>query len=115
MVALTDSAVGAIRRVMETSDEPAEGLRIMVSMGGCSGMQYFMGLECEAMDGDAIFEFGAVKVYVDEDSQPLLCGACVDFVDGDEGPGFVFNNPNARDVCTCGKSFGASPTALAAE
>ncbi len=112
MVALSESAVGAVQRVVETAQEPADGLRIMVAMGGCAGMQYLMGLECEAMHGDAVFSFGVVKVYVDEDSQPMLRGASIDFVDGSDGPGFVFDNPNARGACSCGKSF---ETAAAAE
>lgn len=105
MVALTENAVNAVRRVMGSADDGAAGLRIMVQQGGCSGLRYMMGLESSAMDGDAVFECGGIRVYVDADSAPMLRGASVDYVDSLDGSGFVFDNPNARDTCSCGKSF----------
>jgi iron-sulfur cluster assembly accessory protein len=55
---------------------------------------------------DAVVECGGVKVFVDPDSQPLLTGLRVDFVESLEGSGFSFDNPNAASKCSCGKSFG---------
>ncbi len=105
MLALTDSAVEAVRRVITGSEDGVDGLRIMVQSGGCSGLQYRMGLETEPQDGDKVYSFGDVKVYVDAASQPLLEGVQVDFVEDLAGSGFVFNNPNAKANCSCGKSF----------
>lgn len=105
MLALTDSAVDAVRRVLTSSEDGATGLRIMVSSGGCSGFQYQMGLESAAQEGDKVYEFGDVKVFVDPSSQELLEGVQVDFVEELAGSGFVFNNPNAASKCGCGKSF----------
>jgi len=31
----------------------------------------------------------------------------VDYVDGENGSGFKFDNPNAKDTCGCGESFEA--------
>ena len=104
MLALTESAVEAVRRVVAGADD-VSGLRIMVESGGCSGWRYRLGLESEAYDGDRVYEFGDVKVYVDADSQPMLDGVQVDFVEDLAGSGFVFNNPNAAASCSCGKSF----------
>jgi iron-sulfur cluster assembly accessory protein len=47
-----------------------------------------------------------VRVYVDADSEPHIKGTTVDFVVGLENSGFTFNNPNAAEKCSCGKSFG---------
>lgn len=55
---------------------------------------------------DAVVEAGGVKVFIDPDSQPLLSGMTIDFVESLEGSGFTFDNPNAGTKCGCGKSFG---------
>lgn len=106
MVALTDKAQETLKRVLASTDTGADGLRITVDAGGCSGLQYMLNLETGAVDGDRIYDFGAVKVYVDARSQPVVDGLSIDFVEGLETSGFVFDNPNAKDVCSCGKSFG---------
>ena len=81
------------------------GLRIKVEGGGCSGFQYGMKLEQEAEIDDEILDFSGLKVLVDTNSAALLDGVTVDFVDGLEGSGFKFENPNATNSCGCGKSF----------
>ena len=105
MVALTDRAQDTLRRLIADADVGINGLRIMVDQGGCSGLQYALGLEKTAGEGDSVYDFGDVKVYVDPQSQPVVDGLHVDFVESVEASGFVFDNPNARDVCSCGKSF----------
>lgn len=108
MLDVTDNAVDAIRRVVTRGDTeaPPAGLRIMVSAGGCSGYQYRMGLVADAEAGDTVIDFDDVKVFVDAESIPLLSGARLDFVDDISGSGFVFDNPQAANKCSCGKSFG---------
>lgn len=105
MITLTDSAVSAVRRFIENTDSPMAGLRIKVEGGGCSGFQYGMKLEPEIDQADQVVEFDGVKVLLDENSYPLLDGVVVDFIDGLEGSGFKFENPNATNSCGCGKSF----------
>ena len=107
MVTLTDSAVSAVQRFIQSAENNVTGLRIKVEGGGCSGMQYGMQLEQASNDGDEVYEFPGIKVYVDATSVPLLSGVTVDFVDGLEGSGFKFENPNASASCGCGKSFSA--------
>ena len=105
MITLTESAQTAIRRFIQGSEKPVAGLRVMVTGGGCSGMQYGMRLEEQAGENDQVVEYGDINVYVDPESAPLLEGVTVDFVDGMEGSGFKFENPNASHSCGCGKSF----------
>jgi len=107
MLTLTDSARAAVSRFMRGAEDPAAGLRISVTGGGCSGMQYGMSLESQAKSNDQIIECGDVKVFVDPMSAQLLDGVTVDFLDGMEGSGFKFDNPNAANSCGCGKSFSA--------
>ena len=107
MLTLTERAQKAIGRFIEGSETPVEGLRISVTGGGCSGMQYGMALEPSPNSDDAVVELGSVKVFVDPQSAPLLEGVTVDFLDGIEGSGFKFDNPNATASCGCGNSFSA--------
>lgn len=106
MITLTENAVAIMKAALSRTAEPAEGFRIMVQAGGCAGFKYLMGLESRPREDDAVIEADGVKVYVDVASQPQVDGMIVDFVTGIDSAGFVFDNPNAREKCACGKSFG---------
>lgn len=105
MITLTENAVSAVQRFMAASEKPVVGLRIKVEGGGCSGFQYGMKLEESIGEGDEVVDYPGVKLLVDETSAPLLIGITVDYLDGMEGSGFKFENPNAANSCGCGKSF----------
>jgi iron-sulfur cluster assembly accessory protein len=105
MMTLTDNAQKAVSRFISGAEEPVTGLRIGVAGGGCSGFQYTMALEKDAEEGDTVLEIADFKVFVDAQSAPLLQGVAVDFLDGLEGSGFKFENPNAANSCGCGSSF----------
>ncbi len=107
MLTLTASARKAINRFVKGADTPVEGLRISVTGGGCSGMQYAMALEEAAKTEDTVVEVDGLKVIIDPHSAPFLKGVTVDFVDSMEGSGFKFENPNASASCGCGNSFTA--------
>ncbi len=56
MISLTPDAISAARTILATASAPAEGLRIQVEAGGCSGFQYKMELETQAREGDEVVE-----------------------------------------------------------
>ncbi len=105
MIELTPSAVSAARTIVETAPSPAQGLRIMVEAGGCSGFMYKMELAPEQRDGDAVIEADGVKIFIDDLSQPMVAGMVIDYANSFEKSGFIFQNPNATASCGCGKSF----------
>ncbi len=105
MITLTESAISAVGRFIASSEKPTAGLRIAVTDGGCSGLQYGLKLEQQQNDDDTIIDCGAVKLFIDAESFPMLDGISVDFLDGLEGSGFKFTNPNATKSCACGTSF----------
>ncbi|SIS74321.1 iron-sulfur cluster assembly accessory protein [Phaeovulum vinaykumarii] len=105
MLTLTPAACDAIRSAIEGAGQPVAGLRVMVQEGGCAGLKYGMALELEAATDDAVIEASGVTVLVDPASRDWLTGATIDFVTSVEGSGFVFDNPNAKGGCGCGKSF----------
>ena len=57
MVALTDRAQDTLRRLIANAEAGTNGLRIMVDPGGCAGLQYTLGLETAACDGDRVYAF----------------------------------------------------------
>lgn len=105
MVALSESARTAVRRLIDGSESGVTGLRVMVQQGGCAGLQYALGLERAPHLGDEVYEFEGVRVFVDPFSLPIVHGMRIDFVDEVGGSGFVFDNPNVGCACSCGKSF----------
>lgn len=107
MITLTDNAQKALGRFIQGAETPVAGLRIGVSGGGCSGLQYSMNLVEEKAAGDLEVPFEALTVFIDPESAPKLAGLTVDFIDSIDGSGFKFENPNATNSCGCGKSFAA--------
>ena len=81
------------------------GLRVAVKGGGCSGLTYDLQITGEELPSDKVVEQHGVKVMVDKKSYIYLVGTELDFSDGLNGKGFVFENPNAKKSCGCGTSF----------
>jgi iron-sulfur cluster assembly protein len=106
-VNLTDSAVSTVRNLLIQKDVPNHGLRVFVSGGGCSGLQYGMALEAEPRPYDHVIEREGVKVFVDPTSMKYLNNATIDYEDSIMGGGFKIDNPNAASSCGCGHSFKA--------
>jgi iron-sulfur cluster assembly protein len=109
MITVTTKAAKEIKRLQSVDPDAANAsLRIMVAGGGCSGMSYKLGFDKAApTDQDKVFEQDGVKLLCDSKSLLYLAGTELDFSDGLEGTGFVFNNPNAKRTCGCGSSFSA--------
>ncbi len=105
VVSLTDAAASKLHELTKEETNPAIGLRVYVYSGGCSGFRYGMMLEDAPTPEDNLLDVNGVKVYVDGQSNPLLQGAEIDYVDTLMGAGFTVNNPNAVAACGCGSSF----------
>jgi iron-sulfur cluster assembly protein len=106
-VQLTETAAQEIKRVIEEQKLPAGiALRIGVAGGGCSGFEYKLGFD-EKVDeqSDIVREMHGIRVVVDKKSLLHLDGTEIDYHNGIEKRGFVFNNPNATKSCGCGSSF----------
>ena len=104
-VNLTSGAIHALRRILEQQDIPKDyGLRLGVKGGGCSGFSYELGFD-EVREGDDIYEIEGLKVLMQKSHSLYLFGIEVDWIEGLNNRGFVFNNPNAASTCGCGSSF----------
>jgi len=111
LLTLLPGAADKIRTLLSERNLPEHGLRLFVSGGGCSGMQYGMAIDKEAGEFDSTFESNGVKVFMDPTSMMYLSGATVDYVDNMMGGGFRIENPNAVSTCGCGHSFRTSGSA----
>lgn len=107
-VVVTPRAISEIKNIVKEQSIPENYyLRIGVQGGGCSGFQYSLAFDETMSENDMQFDFDSVKVVVDYKSILYLKGVTLDFQDGLNGRGFVFNNPNAVKTCGCGSSFSA--------
>lgn len=106
-VNITEKALKQIKQIMEENNIPKNyALRISVKGGGCSGFTYNLGFDGDEKDGDTFFDQNDLKIVVDGKSLFYLMGTQLDYTDGLNGRGFIFNNPNATKTCGCGESFG---------
>jgi iron-sulfur cluster assembly accessory protein len=104
-VKLTSCAVAEVNRLMnEPGFDKETFLRIGVKGGGCSGLSYLLGFDRQEED-DEVHEIEGIKVLMKTAHGIYLYGMQVDFSDGLNARGFVFNNPNASSTCGCGTSF----------
>ena len=102
---LTKTAAEKVAEIREAEDiEPGYSLRVKVIGGGCSGFQYDLYFD-EAEEGDLAFDSHEVQLLADQMSFMYLMGTEVDYVEGLQGAGFKFNNPNTTGSCGCGSSF----------
>ena len=105
MVLITPLAAAKVNEIrVAEAIEPHLALRLRVVGGGCAGFNYDLYFD-EQAEVDRAFIVTGVKVVVDEMSLMYLVGTEVDYVEGLQGQGFKFNNPNVKTTCGCGSSF----------
>lgn len=106
-VKLTDRAVSEVRRIIANKQIPeGYGLRVGVKGGGCSGMSYILGFD-KQREHDLEFAEQGITIFMDKRHGLYLMDTSIDYHDGLDARGFVFENPNATETCGCGSSFAA--------
>jgi iron-sulfur cluster assembly accessory protein len=100
LVTLTPIAAQKIQTLLTEKNLNGYGLRVFVSGGGCSGLQYGLAFENKTEEGDSVFESQGMQVYLDATSALYLDGATVDYIEGPQGNGFKIENPNAPSGCS---------------
>jgi iron-sulfur cluster assembly accessory protein len=105
ILTVSPTAVAVIANLLKERNIPDYALRVFVTGGGCSGMQYGMAFEQGQQDYDKVVSVEGVRLLIDPTSIVYLKGATIDFVDSLIGGGFRIENPNAVSSCGCGSSF----------
>ena len=101
----TDNAADKVKALIVEEGNDDLKLRVFVTGGGCSGLQYGFTFDEIANEDDTVMEKNGVKLLIDPMSYQYLVGAEIDYTEGLEGAQFVIKNPNASSTCGCGSSF----------
>ena len=105
MLQITSTAASKVNEIRDAEGIEANmALRLRVVGGGCAGFSYDLYFD-EPAEVDRQFEVAGVKCVVDEMSLMYLVGTEIDYVEGLQGAGFKFQNPNVKSTCGCGSSF----------
>ncbi|WP_421990420.1 HesB/IscA family protein [Roseococcus sp.] len=102
---VTPRAAEEIAAIAERQGRTGAGLRVSVSAGGCSGLQYGFDLEEKTGEDDLVVTVEGTHVYVDGVSLDFLAGSELDWHEALIGSHFVVRNPQATSGCGCGVSF----------
>jgi len=104
---LTPGAIQELKKLKEQQEMSEDfGLRVGVEGGGCAGMNYILGFD-QKKEGDSEYDIEGIRLFMNKAHGLYLAGMEIDFKDGLDARGFVFNNPNAESTCGCGSSFSA--------
>jgi iron-sulfur cluster assembly protein len=104
-LSFTEGAKAEVKKLIEQQEiGPDFGLRVGVEGGGCAGMNYVLGFD-QVKEGDQEFNIDGIRVLMNKAHGLYLAGMQVDYQQGLNARGFVFNNPNAASTCGCGTSF----------
>ena len=101
----TDSAADKVKALIVEEGNDDLKLRVFVTGGGCSGLQYGFTFDEITNEDDTIMQKNGVSLLIDPMSYQYLIGAEIDYSEGLEGAQFVIKNPNASSTCGCGSSF----------
>jgi len=105
----TDQAANKVWQLIEEEQNFNLNLRVYVTGGGCSGMQYGFTFDEQIQEEDIVvtktIPAASVKLLVDPVSLQYLNGAEIDYKIDLQGEQFIIRNPNAKTTCGCGSSF----------
>lgn len=102
---VTPRAAEEIAAIAARENRAGAGLRVTVSAGGCSGLQYGFALEDSEGEDDLVVTQDGTRVFVDAVSLDFLDGSQLDWHEALIGSHFVVRNPQAVSGCGCGVSF----------
>jgi iron-sulfur cluster assembly protein len=105
IITITDGALSHVKELLEKRGHPSYGLRIGVKSGGCSGLTYEVSYADERGKYDEELKIDDINIIIDPKAIMYLLGTEMDYMETDFKSGFVFNNPNEKGKCGCGKSF----------
>jgi len=108
---LTPAAAKFIQRMVRFGGGEHCGFRLVVSPGGCSGLNSEFSVEAAPQAGDEVVELAGLRLFLPAASAALLDGASVDFADTATSTGLVFQTRSGG--CGCSSAGAPEPAAPA--
>ena len=105
MIKISNSAKERLLHLLGEKEGENSYVRVGVESGGCSGLSYKLDFDNTKNEDDELIEDNKIKLLINKKSFLYLVGTTLEFSDGLNGKGFVFNNPNANRTCGCGESI----------
>lgn len=102
---ITTAATTRIKELMDKRQKPSLGIRVGIKTKGCSGLAYTIEYVDTVNPFDEQVQSDGITVFIDPKAIMFLLGTEMDFVQSVLESGFVFQNPNEKGKCGCGKSF----------
>lgn len=102
-IKLTVGALKELKGIISEENE-TNPLRIGVENGGCAGFSYILNFEAQQV-GDNLYDVEGITVVINPLHIIHLKDLEIDFQQGLDNRGFIYNNPNADTTCGCGTSF----------
>jgi iron-sulfur cluster assembly accessory protein len=99
----TDAAMDFLKKTI--AEKKCLGVRFDVASGGCQGISYVIDPVEEVDKSDFFWEENNLNVYVTSRALIFVSGMTVDYIETGLTGHLVFQNPNAKQNCHCGKSF----------
>ncbi|MBN1826542.1 MAG: iron-sulfur cluster assembly accessory protein [Candidatus Eisenbacteria bacterium] len=96
MITITDKAKEKMQSIMESRGRAGSGIRVRIAGVSTNGYKHELSFVApgEEEGEDRVIDMNGLKIHVDPHSAERLEGTKLDFVEDDEGAGFVFDNPN---------------------
>ena len=104
-ISVSPAALNQIRNLLAQRDKPSAGIRVGLKTKGCNGLAYSIEYSDEKNHLDECVIIEDVTILIDPKAIMFLIGTEMDYVADKFQSGFVFNNPNEKGRCGCGKSF----------
>lgn len=95
----------AANRILQLSAN-GQFFHLSVRPSGCTGFAYEVALIEQAQQTDLKLNSRGIEFYVALSAMPMLDGTEIDFVRQGLNSNFVYHNPNVKNMCGCGESFG---------
>lgn len=100
---LTDSAIKKIEQLIKKNPSIL-GIRISLKKSGCAGWSYLIDTVLKFTKNDFVYVYKGIKICTLKKFLPFINELELDYIKNGLGYKFQFNNPNAKNICGCGKS-----------
>jgi len=102
MIQVTEKAAAELKTLLEQEGKSDLALRIFVAGVACSGVQYGLALDDEIGEDDVTLESNGIKLVMAKDIERSFTDGSIDYIEDENGKGFLIRNPSAGGCGTCG-------------